>query len=48
MNSYYVTVTGFGHVKSFYVQAESAAEARKKALLSCNISVSWPKKRKQS
>ncbi len=39
MRMWYATVRGFGHVSGFYILAETAWQAERKALLSCNVSV---------
>ncbi len=39
MRTWYATVRGFGRVSSFYVMAETAWQAERKALLSCGVTV---------
>jgi hypothetical protein len=36
---YYVTVRGFGHIKSFYVTARNEREAEAKGMEDCGVSV---------
>jgi hypothetical protein len=37
MSIYSVTVHGFGHVRTMKVEAESATDARQKAMVKCGI-----------